>query len=495
MFKMVCTTSVGKWTYQKKSLATLFLWLSVGSLGLTACSFTPHYQRPAFEAPQQFSVASEDWVKAGSTPLTLDLHWWRHLNDPELDQWQQLLLKENNSLKAAHANYLRAKAVADVAPRAFLPTLGVSADSARSKRDSSSSNNNATTSTNKRVSTSSSLTFTTHWEADLWGGIHAQYEASIIGAEAAQATLASALLSLQASLAQTAVQLRIADQQLIELDILRKSYAQILQLTESRYKAGAVSIFEVEQIRISLQTAELQYREAQSQRAQYEHTVAILVGKIPGQWHIQPRPVALNIPAISTELPSTLLERRPDIAVAERNVAVANARIGVAKAAYFPALSFDASLGNQADGWAKWFSAPLSLWSLGSSVAFSILDSGQRKLQTEQAKADYEATVATYRDTVLTAFKEVEDSLVSLKSLQDQQGFMESALNSTEKRLTLVEQQKAVGTVSGLEVLNARLTQSIQKRSLIDVQGARLLATVQLVKALGGGVWNTAEGK
>ena len=493
MFRMVFTMfAENKWTH--KSSATLLLLISAGSLGLTACSFTPNYQRPEFEAPKQFSVPRQDWVQAGSTQQPIDSHWWRYLNDPELDQWQQLLLKENNSLKAAHANYLRAKAIADIAPRSFLPTLDVLADSTRSKRGTLNSNNNNTNnSTNNRVSTSSSLTFTTRWEADIWGGIRAQYEASILGAEAAQATLASVLLSLQASLAQTVVQLRSADQQLIELDILRKSYAQILQLTESRYKAGSVSIFEVEQIRISLQTAELQYHEAQSQRAQYEHTIAILVGKMPGQWHIQPRAAVLNIPSISTALPSTLLERRPDIAVAERNVAVANARIGVAKAAYFPALSFDASLGNQENGWAKWFSAPLSLWSLGSSVAFSILDSGQRKLQTEQAKADYEVAVATYRETVLTAFKEVEDSLVSLKSLKDQQGFMESALKSTEKRLILVKQQKAVGTVSGLEVLNARLTQSIQKRSLIDVQGARLLATLQLVKAIGGGVWNGKE--
>jgi len=317
-------------------------------------------------------------------------------------------------------------------------------------------------------------------------------ESSQAGAQASAADLAAAQLSAQAELVSAYFQLRVLDEQKKLLDESAAAFQKTLDLTNNRYAAGVAAKVDVVQAQAQLKSTQADAIDTGVQRAQLEHAIAILIGKPPAQFSIAPEPLAVSMPEIPAGLPSALLERRPDIAAAERRVASANAQIGVAKSAYFPAFTLSASGGYRSAEAAQWFTAPSRFWAIGAAVAQSIFDAGLRRAQTEQAIAAYDATVAQYRQTVLGGFQEVEDNLAALRILSEEAKVQEEAVNAARESVTLTLNQYKAGTASYLNVVIVQAAQLTNERQAVTVLGRRLVAAATLVKALGGG-WSTAE--
>ena len=316
-------------------------------------------------------------------------------------------------------------------------------------------------------------------------------EASQAGAQASQADLASVLLSAQALLAQDYFQLRTVDAQKKVLEDTIGGYQKTLDLTKNRYTAGVASRADVLQAETQLKTAQAQSIDLGVQRAQLSHAMALLVGKPPSAFSIPVAPLVATPPAVPIGVPSDLLERRPDIASAERNVAAANARIGVAEAAFYPNVTLSASAGLEAASLAKWLTWPARFWSVGPAVSEVLFDGGLRRAQTEQARAAYDAEVAAYRQTVLTGFQEVEDSLAALRVLEEEARVQQEALAAARQTVDVVTNQYKAGTVSYLNVIVAQTTALSNEQTALNILGRRMAASVSLVKALGGG-WDAS---
>ena len=309
-------------------------------------------------------------------------------------------------------------------------------------------------------------------------------------AQASAADLAAVRLSAQAELAQTYFQLRVLDLQRQLLEDTVAAFGKSLQLTKNRYAAGVVGKVDVVQAETQLKSTQAQAIDIGVQRAQFEHAIALLIGKPPAAFAIERRPLTVVMPAIPPGLPSELLERRPDIAAAERRVASANAQVGVAQAAFFPSLTLSATAGFRTSEPSLWFTTPSRFWSLGPAIAQSIFDAGLRRAQTDQAIAAYDASVAAYRQTVLTGFKEVEDNLAALRILEEEARVQDEAVNAARESLALTTNQYKAGTISFLNVVIVQAAQLSNERAAVGILGQRLTAAVLLVKALGGG-WQT----
>jgi NodT family efflux transporter outer membrane factor (OMF) lipoprotein len=464
------------------------LSVAINTALVAGCAVGPDYRKPDVAVPAQYkeAVAQDSaWKVAAPQDHVERGNWWAIYGDGELDSLQQQLNIANQDIVAAEARYRQARAAASAANAAFFPTL--SANASKTRSGVAASNTVGNTVNTRGVGDNYSATLDANWELDVWGRVRRDAESNTASAQASAADLAAARLSAQAQLAQNYFQLRIVDAQQDLFDRTVVDYQKSLQLTQNQYAAGVASRADVMQAETQLKATQAQAIDNGVTRAQLEHAIAILLGKAPADVTLATAPAPTDLPAIPAALPSQLLERRPDIAAAERRTAAANAQIGVAQAAYFPALSLSASGGYQSRSFADWFSAPNRFWSLGPSLAQTLFDGGLRSANKERAVAAYDETVATYRQTVLTGMQEVEDNLVALDLLQKELLFQQDAVRAAREALQLVNNQYKAGTVGYLNVITAEATALSNERNLLQVRGRQFSASVLLVKALGGG--------
>lgn len=453
------------------------------SLALTACTLGPDYQRPQLQTPAQFKQI-EGWTQAQPGDALARSSWWQLYGDAELNALVERLNVSNQNLAASEAQYRQARALVRGARAAFYPSLSSSAGATRSSQGNGTTNTNSSTS---GVSKSYDLSLNATWELDIWGKLRRSLESSRAGFEASAADLAALKLSLQAEMVQNYLQLRVLDDQQRLLDATVAAYARSLKLTENQYNAGIVPKSDVSQALTQLKSTQAQAIDLKWQRAQLEHAIAVLIGVPPSELSIAVREQLPTLPEIPVALPSQLLERRPDVAAAERRVMAANAEIGVAEAAWYPDLSISASGGYRGSSFADWIDLPNRFWSLGPQLALTLFDGGARSAELERSEAVYDQTVAQYRQSVLDSFREVEDYLVQLRVLQDEAVVQQEALAAARESLRLIENQYRAGTVDFNSVVNVQATALSNERSSLSLLGNRLITSVQLIAALGGG--------
>jgi NodT family efflux transporter outer membrane factor (OMF) lipoprotein len=460
---------------------------------LSACAVGPDYVRPSAETPPAFKEQA-GWKIAQPSDTAIPVKWWEVYNDPVLNSLEEQVNISNQTLIQAEAQYREAKALVRGAQANFYPTVGATVSSTRSGGLSSS--NRATTASNTTAppSTSDSLSVSASWEPDLWGHVRRLVEASRSSAQASAAELQAMRLSTQAALAQAYFQLRDqdADRQLYDKTVI--DYKKSLVLTQNQYDSGIVPRDNVVVADTLVKTTEAQAIDFDVARATTEHAIATLVGKPASTFSIAPLDKFIDtpVPSVPLGLPSALLERRPDIANAERLVAAANAQIGVAKSAYFPDLTLAASGGYQSSGLANWISLPNRLWSVGPSLAETLFDGGARAATTDQAIATYDANVASYRQTVLTGFQQVEDEIATLRILETESKKQLEAVTLSRRAVELTLNQYKAGIIPFLEVIPVETTALSNERTYVDLLSRRLIANVQLIAALGGG-WDVSK--
>ncbi|HEY6863272.1 MAG TPA: efflux transporter outer membrane subunit [Burkholderiales bacterium] len=464
--------------------------LSLAALALlSACSVGPDYVRPDAPVPQAFKE-TQGWKPAEPRDAEVRGSWWEAFGDPLLNQLEEQVSVSNQNVAAAEARFRQAMALIGAARAQYFPAITGDVSATRSR--SSSGSNSAVIS--RGVITSRSAAINADWELDLWGRVRRTVESNVAGAQASAGDLESARLSAQVQLAQSYFQLRQRDTERRLLDDTVQALGVSLELTRNRYAAGVAAKVDVVQAQTLLKTTQAQAIDLGVQRAQLEHAIALLAGKAPADRSIPPGALGALPPPAPVGLPSALIERRPDIAAAERRMAQANAQIGVAKAAYFPQLTLSGSIGYQSTSLANWFTAPSRFWSVGPAVAATLFDAGLRRSQTEQAIANYDATVAAYRQTVLTAMQDVEDNVAALRILEEEAVVQKEALEAARQNLELTLNQYKGGVVSYLNVVTAQTTAIQNERTAVDLQSRRLQASVLLVRALGGG-WNASAAR
>jgi NodT family efflux transporter outer membrane factor (OMF) lipoprotein len=464
-------------------LKTLSMSLSLTLLG--ACAMGPDYKRPDAPTSAAYKEAG-DWLNAQPQDETRRGAWWEAFNDPQLNALEQQVNISNQTLAQAEAQFRQAQALVRSARSGFLPTVSADASATRSHSVAGA----GTSHTGNQYS----LALDAAWELDLWGRVRRTVETNEASASASAADLESARLSTQAQLAQNYFQLRVVDEQKRLLDETVAGYARSMQLTQNQYNVGVAAKADVVQAQAQLKSAQAQAIDTGIQRAQLEHAIAVLVGKPPADFSITAAPLLAVIPPPSPPgVPSTLLQRRPDIAAAERRMAAANAQIGVAKTAYFPALTLSAAGGYQSSSFSDWISLPNRFWSLGPDLAMTLFDGGARRAQTDQAVAIYDQNVAAYRQVVLGAFQEVEDNLVQLRLLEQEAQLQNEAVEAAQESVKLATNQYKAGTVSYLNVVTAQNTAYSNQRTALTIINSRLAASVLLIKALGGR-WDAADG-
>ncbi len=460
-------------------------WLSLSLLLtlISACaSVGPDYVRPSVETPPAFKEVS-GWKVAQPRDAAVTEHWWQLFDDPQLNQLEEQVAISNQNITVAEAQFRQARAVVEASKSANLPSLTLGASATRSQGSVNNGRGQAVSEFNLPVNFS--------WEIDVWGRIRRLIEAGNSSYQASAADLAAAKLSVQAELAANYFQLRALDSQKQFYEESVVNYRKSRELTAHRYAAGIVSQIDLLQADNLLKSTQATTQELTLQRAQLEHAIALLIGKPASSFSLPPLPLTSTPPAIPLVLPSELLEQRADIAAAERRMAAANAQIGVARAAYYPTVKLGLSFGLDASDISKWLIWPSRFWSVGPSISETIFDGGLRQAQNEQVLAQYDATVANYRQTVLNAFKEVEDNLVALGMLEQEGAFQNAALDSARQTVSLTMNQYSAGTVSYLNVISAQNSELTSRKLADEIRGRRMIAAVQLIKALGGG-WSVA---
>jgi NodT family efflux transporter outer membrane factor (OMF) lipoprotein len=456
------------WGYRRQSAFLLFCSFLAG------CAIGPNYEKPAVETPAAFKEASGDWVVAQPRDDAPKGPWWRIFNDPVLNDLAEQVSVSNQTLRAAEARYSQSRAAVKAARAGLFPTVGASGGAARSRRGEGGSD------------TRYDVGLDARWEIDLWGRVRRLVEASSAGEQASAADLEAIRLSLQSELAINYFQLRVADVQRELLEDSVKAFERSLAVTQNRYRAGVAARVDVVQAETQLKSTEAQALDLRVTRAQLEHAIAVLVGMAPSSLSIEPARLVARIPDIPPGVPSTLLERRPDVAAAERRVAAANARIGAAQAAYFPALTLTGGAGFASGALSSLVSAPSRIWSLGLGLAGTLLDFGARAANVETARAAYDETVASYRQTVLEALRETEDQLAAIRWLAQEDRIQQDAARLARESVALTLNQYKAGTVSYLSVVQVQATQLNEERQTVQLLGRRLASSVALVRALGG---------
>src|SRR3989338_3386240 len=455
------------------------------SLALSACAIGPDYQRPQLQTPAQFKQI-EGWTQAKPSDVLERGNWWQLYGDAELNALVERLNISNQNLAASEAQYRQARALVRGARAAFYPSLSSSAG-ADATGNGSNTSSVSTTSSAGGISKSYELGLNAAWELDIWGKLRRSLESSRASYEASAADLAALKLSLQAELVQNYLQLRVLDDQQRLLDATVAAYERSLKLTENQYNAGIVPKSDVSQALTQLKSTQAQAIDLKWQRAQLEHAIAVLIGVPPSELSIAVREQLPALPVIPVALPSQLLERRPDVAAAERRVIAANAEIGVAEAAWYTDLTISASGGYRGSSFADWINLPNRFWSLGPQLALTLFDGGARSAELERSEAAYDQTVAQYRQSVLDSFREVEDYLVQLRVLQQEAVIQQEALDAARESLRLIENQYRAGTVDFNSVVSVQATALNNERTTLSLLGNRLTASVQLIAALGGG--------
>ncbi|MBL8528610.1 MAG: efflux transporter outer membrane subunit [Burkholderiales bacterium] len=461
-------------------------WLTTAALLLPGCTVGPDYVRPSAPTPDGYKEAGA-WKPAQPRDDLSRGKWWEIFGDPELDALIERVNISNQNILAAEAQFRGAQALVQQARAGYFPTLSGGVSTVRSQ---SPNLPNAPSTT--RPVTTYNLPVNASWEPDLWGSVRRAVESSEAGAQASAASLESARLSAQATLAQNYFLLRIADAQKKLLDDTVAAYERSLELTRNRYAAGVAAKVDVVQALTQLKSTQAQAIEIGVQRSALEHSIAVLMGEPPERFSIALAPLAVVPPRIPAGVPSELLERRPDIAAAERSVAAANAQIGVAIAAFYPTLTLSAAGGFRSTDSATWLSVPSRYWSVGAALAQVLFDGGLRSGVTAQARALYDGDVAAYRQTVLAGFQEVEDNLAALRILEEEAAVQAEAVAAARQSVELTLNQYKAGIVSYLNVVAVQTVALNNERTSVGILGQRLTASVLLVKALGGG-WDASE--
>ncbi len=474
---------------------------------ITSCSVGPNYVKPEVAVPASYKEL-DGWKQAEPKDHIARGTWWKIYHDPVLNQLEEELNRSNQSIAQAEAQFRQSRALVRAARAGYFPTVTADASAARTRRTltgsagtiSGTSGTAAAGGTGISGATASASTLNEYsvaldatWELDLWGRVRRTVEANTAGSQASEADLESIRLSMQSSLAQDYFQVRTLDVQKRILDETIAAYRKSLELTQNRYAAGVASRSDTLQAETQLKTTQAQYIDLDVQRSQLEHAIGVLLGKSPSVFILSQAPLTALPPDIPIGLPSDLLERRPDIAAAERRVAAANAEIGVATAAYFPTLTLTASGGATNSSFTKLFTLPSRFWSVGPQLSEILFNGGLRRAQTEQARAAYDANVAAYRQTVLSGFQEVEDNLAALRILEQEAQAQNDAVAAARESLAVVNNQYRAGIVSYLNVIVSQTSALANERTAADILGRRLTASVLLIRALGGG-WNADGG-
>jgi NodT family efflux transporter outer membrane factor (OMF) lipoprotein len=453
---------------------------------LSGCAVGPDYRKPQTEAPAAYKE-NVDWKVAQPQETLARGAWWKIFKDPQLDALEEQVNISNQNIAAADAQYRLALAVVRAGRAGYFPTVTAGAQATRSLRSTNANSVAVVTS----EANDFLVTGTASWEPDVWGKVRRTVEANQAGAQASAADLESIRLSTQALLAQDYFQLRALDAQKVLLDETAAAYQKTLQLTKNRYAYGVASKAEVLQAETQLKSTQAQAIDLGVQRSQLEHAIAVLIGKPASVFTIPASALTASPPAIPVGIPSALLERRPDIAAAERRVASANAQIGVAEAAYYPSILLGATGGFESSDLSNWLSWPSRLWSIGLSLSQTLFDAGLRSAQTDQARAAYDTTVASYRQTVLTGFQEVEDNLAALRILEEESRVQGEAVDSARQSVAISMNQYKAGTISYLDVVVVQAILLANERAAVDISGRRMVAGVLLIKAVGGG-WDVS---
>jgi len=461
---------------------------------LSGCSFAPKYSRPSVSTPTAFKELTpeqfkqtEAWKTAEPKDNAIRSQWWEMFSDRQLNALEEEVNTSNQSVAAALATFLAARAVVKQNRSQFFPTVTLDPSVTRSRQ--ALVRTPAGSSASRSSFTEYSLPLDASWEPDFWGRVRNTVKASSLEAQAALADLENVRLSLHAELATDYFQLRALDAQKQLLDAAVLAYQESLKLTQTRHETGIASDQDVAQAEIQLNTARAQATDLGIMRAQFEHAIALLVGKDASSLAITSERWNARPIAVPFGLPSELLERRPDIAAFERRVAAANAQIGVARAAYFPTVTLSGSAGYQSTSLGNLVSSPNLAWSVGAMLAETVFDAGRRRALTEQARANYQGTVANYRQTVLTAFREVEDNLAALRLLSQELQEQDATVEAAQRYLTLASDRYKLGIDSYLNVIIAQTALLNNQRIAVNLRLQQVSATVQLIKALGGG-WN-----
>jgi NodT family efflux transporter outer membrane factor (OMF) lipoprotein len=454
---------------------------------VSACSVGPDYQRPPVTTPASYKEA-DPAATAQSIDDVIKAKWWEMFADPELNGLEEQVDLSNQTVAQADARYRQAHALVVSARAEYYPTVTLGVGVTREQNSPTVSPGPAKSS---RQFTEHTLPLDMAWEIDVWGRIRRTVEAGETSAQASAADLAAAKLSAQAQLAQAYFQLRTLDAEKQLLDESAEAFQKSLELTTNRYNGGIASRGDVLQAETQLKTTQAQAIDVGVQRAQLEHAIALLIGKAPADLAIAVAPLKTVPPALPAGAPEEILKHRPDVASAERSMAAANAQIGVAVAAYYPDVAVNTTGGFESSNLAKWFSWMGRFWSAGLSMTETLFDGGARGAQVDQARANYDASIANYRQTVLTGYQEVEDNLAAQQILGYEAQAQDAAVNAAQQSLAVIMNQYQAGIVSYLNVVVAQTTALANQRAATDILGRRLSASVLLVKALGGG-WKTS---
>ncbi|MBD8804545.1 efflux transporter outer membrane subunit [Pseudomonas syringae] len=459
---------------------------------LSACAVGPDYHKPDMATPASFKVAA-GWKQA--TPRDDAMArgaWWEVYDDKALNALVERLNASNQTVAQYEAQYRQAQVLIRSSRAAFFPTLDLSVGKTRSSQGTGSSTSGSSN-LNSGIRETHSAQLGVSWEADVWGKLRRGLEADTANAQASLADLAAMRLSLQSELVQNYLQLRVIDEQKRLLEATVDAYQRSLTLTQNQYRAGISGRDAVAQAQTQLKSTQADLIDLAWQRAQFENAIAVLMGMAPADFNLQATTSIPRLPQIPVGLPSQLLERRPDIAAAERSVMGANANIGVAKAAYYPDFTLSMSGGYNSSTFANWISLPNRFWSVGPQLAMTLFDGGRRSAEVERTEAVYDQTVAQYRQTVLNGFQEVENYLVQLKVYEEEADVRQEALVAARDSLRLTSNQYKAGLIGYLDVVNVQATALSNERTVLNVLQSRLIASVQLIAALGGG-WDAQTG-
>ncbi|HZL20320.1 MAG TPA: efflux transporter outer membrane subunit [Polyangia bacterium] len=466
--------------------------LALAALALCGCAVGPDYKRPDVSVPAGFNEQAPPgaWKHAQPSDGVLRGKWWELFGDPQLDALEEKVAVSNQTLKAATGQYLAALDQIRVARAAYFPTLGVGPAVSRIRLSENQPNTlRGTTNFNYNIF---ALQGQAQWEPDLWGQVRRTVEQARADAQASAADLANVALSLHAELAADYFQLRGLDTQKLLFDTTLASDADELALARLRFSGGVANAVDVTQAETQYRTVKAQRIDVGVARAQFEHAIATLIGVPAESFSLVPSPLEGKLPVVPAGMPSALLERRPDVAAAERRLAAANAQIGIAVAAYYPNITLSAAGGLESGSLARLLQLPSLFWSLGASAFETLFDAGRRHALTDQARDLYEAQAATYRQSLLNAFQEVEDNLAALRILEEEAEAQAAAVDAARQSLALSNKRYKGGVTTYLEVLTAQTIQLSNERAQADVSTRRFTASVQLVRALGGG-WTAGQ--
>jgi NodT family efflux transporter outer membrane factor (OMF) lipoprotein len=447
--------------------------------GLSACAVGPDYQRPPVNVSSHFKQM-DGWRQAAPGDALPKGAWWAMYQDPELSALLEQVQISNQNVAQYDAAYRKAAALVKTARASFYPTVSATVDGTRAGGKSSSADSTST------------ATLSASWEPDVWGKVRRTVEQDSASAAASQAQLASITLSAQSSLAQDYFQLRVMDEKIALYQQTVTAYEGYLKVVEQQFQVGSTSSATVATAQTQLESARASVLDLQWQRAQLEHAIAVLIGRPPAEFQIVARPLRYIVPAIPVGLPSALLERRPDVAYAERNMAAANAAIGVAQAAYYPDLTLSASGGTSGSPLSKLLSLSNRLWSLGAEVSGTVLDFGATSGGVEQARASYDGQVAAYRQAVLTGLQEVENYLVQLHTLETEIAVQQRSADAAKAAARLTYNQYRAGMINYLNVATTEATSLTQQQNVLTLISSQLVASVELIAALGGG-WDVHD--